>query len=809
MSGKHEKRCRRIARLKRNRITTRQRLWITEQLEVRAAPGSMLVEVLTFTGHSMIRPEQTQGSAADQHAVAATKGLFATMQQPSKGRSSSDAGQEAQQEREEENSRVFHARQGKTVIDSAQSPHREQQVTVRHAEQQGGKQPRHESASQASPPWLSESTLLVTIGLEDVLGELPGGDRPTSRPGGGSAPYLPHGFGAGSASSQSPAPTLNHELANSVFKTPRGDPLDDLYRGERSGLGSFFAGPGLSLSAPPNATTDAEPTAPTGFAAIPPTASAATTETLSVVASDDGIVSNGQTTQLGSHAMAPTISLGFDEGLTNWNIHEVGGSPNGRGQVTQGSAILHEGDSFLVTIDRQFNMAALPLSLSFTYEAVFDMTDPDFVNDAFEAALLDAEGFSLVNTFHPQRDSYFNLTEGLPAALGDGVIEEEVPLSEAVDGVANRVSVDLTDVPTSGEATLVFRLVNNDADTETYVRIFDVDLVQEDTCSIGGYVYLDVNNNGIMESQELALPNVPITLTGDMNTTTVTNADGWYEFTDLPPGTYDIIEAQPTAFLDGLDTPGTPVMGHTANDMFYAMQIPAQMQARNYNFGELGLIPELVSKKFFLALTPDGQELLSTIMAQTGEGWFTFTADAAGELVVNLDASIDGLKIELYSDEMIPIALARGESAIAAPVAEGENYVLHIAGQTGGDELVAHLAIRPRLPWMTAHKYALDVNVDGYVSPLDALLVINQLNGERYTLIASGSQRLMLDVNRDDLLSPLDALLVINHLNQASMAEGESAGSEPTDASDTVAARLCAGKCGGSGRHCLAATADR
>ena len=61
-----------------------------------------------------------------------------------------------------------------------------------------------------------------------------------------------------------------------------------------------------------------------------------------------------------------------------------------------------------------------------------------------------------------------------------------------------------------------------------------------------------------------------------------------------------------------------------------------------------------------------------------------------------------------------------------------------------------------------------DVNADGVVSPLDALLLVNALNrgegpdGEPNS--GSGSM-VALDVNRDGALTPLDALVVINVLN--------------------------------------------
>ena len=52
-----------------------------------------------------------------------------------------------------------------------------------------------------------------------------------------------------------------------------------------------------------------------------------------------------------------------------------------------------------------------------------------------------------------------------------------------------------------------------------------------------------------------------------------------------------------------------------------------------------------------------------------------------------------------------------------------------------------------------------DVNGDGLTTPLDALLVVNQLNGR------ATPGALYRDVNNDGVTSPLDALLVINHLD--------------------------------------------
>jgi hypothetical protein len=62
----------------------------------------------------------------------------------------------------------------------------------------------------------------------------------------------------------------------------------------------------------------------------------------------------------------------------------------------------------------------------------------------------------------------------------------------------------------------------------------------------------------------------------------------------------------------------------------------------------------------------------------------------------------------------------------------------------------------------------LDVNHDEFVSPLDALLVINHLNASGSRLLTAGELDLpFVDVNGDGYLSPIDALQIINDLNSS------------------------------------------
>ena len=92
-------------------------------------------------------------------------------------------------------------------------------------------------------------------------------------------------------------------------------------------------------------------------------------------------------------------------------------------------------------------------------------------------------------------------------------------------------------------------------------------------------------------------------------------------------------------------------------------------------------------------------------------------------------------------------------------------------GSTGGHLLTYQNAASP-----------LDVNNDGHISPLDALLVINRLNRAGTSAVPSIMVQYDVpapywDVTGDHFVSPKDALVVINALNrQGGQGEGEGEG---------------------------------
>ncbi len=176
-------------------------------------------------------------------------------------------------------------------------------------------------------------------------------------------------------------------------------------------------------------------------------------------------------------ATAATIVEPFPADLGNWNVTQLGGSQSGRGDVTveSGTALLGEGDSYSVSLSTTFVVPAGAQTVSFEYsELSFDTTATNSIHDAFEVELVDEQDVPLVVAHQSGRTSFFNATEGAPLTSGPGV-----DVTSDQEGSA-QVTVDVSGIPADTVATLRFRLVNNDGDDGTSVRILTVGLPTAD-----------------------------------------------------------------------------------------------------------------------------------------------------------------------------------------------------------------------------------------------------------------------------------------------------------------------------------------
>ncbi len=99
-------------------------------------------------------------------------------------------------------------------------------------------------------------------------------------------------------------------------------------------------------------------------------------------------------------------------------------------------------------------------------------------------------------------------------------------------------------------------------------------------------------------------------------------------------------------------------------------------------------------------------------------------------------------------------------------------------GTSNSNTATVMIIVETEYSW---HNGARPVNVNGdeYVSPLDALFVVNTLNSEGGRILPTDRPRPLsppfYDVNRDGMVSPIDALWVVNYLNAVGAGEAEGA----------------------------------
>ena len=144
-----------------------------------------------------------------------------------------------------------------------------------------------------------------------------------------------------------------------------------------------------------------------------------------------------------------------------------------------------------------------------------------------------------------------------------------------------------------------------------------------------------------------------------------------------------------------------------------------------------------------------------------------FTADAAGAVTFRSGAASGALAGHtMLRNSFTPTyrEIDFGDVEISVSAADSHG---------GGPSQGAGEVPAPVESWQNP-ALATDVNADGFVTPLDALLVINALNSQgphSLTEHRTGDSH-YYDCNGDRSLSPVDALLVINFLNQRAVGVG-------------------------------------
>lgn len=231
-------------------------------------------------------------------------------------------------------------------------------------------------------------------------------------------------------------------------------------------------------------------------------------------------------------------------------------------------------------------------------------------------------------------------------------------------------------------------------------------------------------------------------------------------------------------------------MGSAISTINYSADVQAMFAYTSDPNYTKQLVLSVAESDFYEVTVQEGNKLIIETSTPSG---------GPGEFVNNLAAIVrvydgDGNVVDTYLDE------ATGELN-TAPLVAGGTYYIEVTGSGTVGEYVLSVkqttstVLNPladgeadgagaRLasvsdaayPWLNRAK-PVDVSNDGYVTPKDALLIINSLNaGGARSLSAAPSgdtAQPFYDVNGDGYLSPIDALQVINYLT--TRTDGEKA----------------------------------
>ncbi len=208
----------------------------------------------------------------------------------------------------------------------------------------------------------------------------------------------------------------------------------------------------------------------------------------------------------------------------------------------------------------QMPVPGIEVQLEITYPdgSVVTLTDVTDANGAYEfTGLLLDEDYTGAGAGEP------TYVVSIPDVFGQGDDLGYTPVAVIDAGGDDFVDADdpagVTAMPAQGLSDTTPNLT--DPGSEPEHLSYDFAYTVEEDASLGNYVWIDENQDGLQDEGEVGIPNVTVNLTDDMGNpvgSTTTDTDGGYLFSDLAPGTYTVTVDE-TTLPDGMAQTANPV----------------------------------------------------------------------------------------------------------------------------------------------------------------------------------------------------------------------------------------------------------
>ncbi len=278
----------------------------------------------------------------------------------------------------------------------------------------------------------------------------------------------------------------------------------------------------------------------------------------------------------------------------------------------------------------------------------------------------------------------------------------------------------------SGRDTFRYEVIDNGttngvADPKTSIGTFNVDISPFIPSKVRGIAYVDDNNSGIPEANELRLGGIEVTLTVPATATSLsqtltkqTHVDGSYAFELLPPGVYTVSFAVPVYMQD------SPL----PNSFTQTIVAPGDVDAE-FNFTVLGIVPgygttlENLASSFYakdVSLRTSG--VYAAIGSNGRSEWTITQGGFAGDTFQEVVLSDDGTKAYLTA--------VRGADHSVFTATLNNRQFVKVSDSTG-PKLLRILANSSELSWQRVSLAAPPVEISSraraYLDAVDELFV--------------------------------------------------------------------------------------